>query len=62
MNCLMVSHVGLEMILVYMETLKGGTMVISPLSRWNKVASRIFGTSPIVTACPSMHHTREALT
>ncbi len=33
MNCLIVSHVGLEMMLVYMDTLNGGTMVMSPLSR-----------------------------
>ena len=38
MNCLMVSHVGFEMMLVYMETLKGGTIVMSPLSRYRTQA------------------------
>ena len=33
MNCLMVSQVGLEMMLVYIDTLKGGTIVMSPLRR-----------------------------
>ena len=54
MNCLIVSHVGFEMMLVYMETLKGGTIVMSPLSRYRTQAPM----HTIHTVAPITHHTR----
>ena len=33
----------------YMERESGGTMVMSPESFWKSVASKIFGTNPMLT-------------